>query len=524
MDMKPKYSFGWLIATIVLLLVPGARGQTQQPSAVREQVTITRSALVLTYPEGQTIAVKLKGTHRLPKANGEAKVERKKGATEIEVELDEMKPAHLFGGDFNTYVLWAISPEGQVNNLGEFILQGNRGKLNVSTRLETFGMFISAEPHYLVQYPSRFLVLENSRPTTQAASEVRTSQIEYRGSVGVYQFDRESLETAPEAKSEVRTELRQARIAIVLAERAQAQQFALEKLTQARVSLQQAEQLVQSRATRATIANMEKAAIRAAYEAQLQAEEGAARAAAEAERKAGEEQEARLREQAQRAEAAKRQAEAEAAQRRQSEEAARRAEGEARRAEEAARRAAEEATRRQQEEARRAAEEAARRQQAEAAAAQSAREAERAGQEREAARARMQKALGMVAETRESARGIIVNLPDILFDFNQATLRPEAREVISRIAGILMVTPGFRLKVEGHTDSVGTDEHNQKLSEKRAQAVKDYLMSANISPELISTEGFGKTQPIADNTTNEGRKKNRRVEIIIEDAGAPEVP
>jgi outer membrane protein OmpA-like peptidoglycan-associated protein len=131
----------------------------------------------------------------------------------------------------------------------------------------------------------------------------------------------------------------------------------------------------------------------------------------------------------------------------------------------------------------------------------------------------MQQALGLVAETRETARGLIVNLPDILFDTGRATLRPAAREVVSRIAGILLVSRGYRLKIEGHTDTVGSDAYNQKLSEKRAQSVYDYLLKAGVSPDLMTTAGFGKSQPVAPNTTAAGRQKNRRVEIVIEDTG-----
>jgi outer membrane protein OmpA-like peptidoglycan-associated protein len=486
----------------------GALAQATAPAG--SQATEVRESLALTYPEGKTITIKLMGTSRLPKANGEAKVERKKGATEIEIELDEMKPAVLFGGDFNTYILWSVSPEGYPTNLGEFVLAGNRSKLNVSTRLETFGLFVTAEPHYLVRSPSRFVVLENTRPTQQLGILKQTSQIRYRGYEGMYQFQRESLEKAPEARGEVRSELQQAQTAVRLAERAQAEKYALEKLTEARVYLRRAEEAVQGGVDRQVISNLGKTSIRTAYEAQQQAEEAAAQAAAEAERKAREAEEARLREEAQRS----------------ADEAARR-----RQAEEEARRQAEEAARLQAEEARRAAEEAARRQEAEAAAARAAAdaeraaaEAERAAREREEARARMQQALGQVAETRDTARGLIVNLPDILFDFNKATLRSQAREVISRIAGILMVARGFRLKVEGHTDSVGSEEYNLELSGKRAQSVRDYLVSAGVSSDLIATQGLGESSPIADNSTAEGRQKNRRVEIVIEDTGEMGLP
>jgi hypothetical protein len=222
--MRKKRSLGALCALAGMLFgfVPGV---AQEKVQIVKPVTAVRHSLGLTYPEGTTLSVKFRGTQRLPKASGEAKVETKKGATEIEIELDEMKPAYYFGGDYNCYVLWIASPEGHVDNAGEFILEGNRSKLNVSTPLETFGMFVTAEPHFLVRTPSRFVVLENTRPTRDIAP-IKTAQIEYRGFEGVYNYSQETLVQDPEAKGEVRVELRQARTAVELAEQAGAAEFA----------------------------------------------------------------------------------------------------------------------------------------------------------------------------------------------------------------------------------------------------------------------------------------------------------
>jgi len=144
-------------------------------------------------------------------------------------------------------------------------------------------------------------------------------------------------------------------------------------------------------------------------------------------------------------------------------------------------------------------------------------EAQRANQEREEARARMQAALSKVLETRMTARGLIMNVPDILFEFNKATLKPEARETLSRVCGILQVAEGYKLAFEGHTDSIGSVEYNQTLSEHRAESVRDYLVSCGLAAEIMSTQGFGKTRPIASNETDNGRQQNRRVEIVLEE-------
>ena len=145
-------------------------------------------------------------------------------------------------------------------------------------------------------------------------------------------------------------------------------------------------------------------------------------------------------------------------------------------------------------------------------------EAARANAEREAARNQMRQALSLVVETRETARGLILSLPDILFDFDKSTLRPEARETLSRVCGVLSVARGYDLSVEGHTDSIGADAYNQTLSEKRAEAVRSYFGGCELPSVEVTARGFGKTKPIASNDTTEGRQKNRRVEIVIEES------
>lgn len=483
-----------------------------------------RESLALTYPEGPTLSVKFQGTFRLPRASGEAKVERKRGTTEIEVELDEMKPATSFGGDYNTYVLWVVSPEGHVDNVGEFILRGNRSKLNVSTPLETFGMFVTAEPHFLVGTPSRFVVLENTRPTNDV-SPMKISRIKYRSFEGTYNFDNESLANTPEAKGEVRTHLEAARTAVELAERAGAEEFAPEQLADARAALQRAERGIGSGIGMSNQMLLGQEVVRLAVEAQKLAEERAFEAALQAERDANAEEIRSLEVSIQQAQSEAERARLETQQR----ELELRIEEEARqealeRAAEAARRAAE-----AEEETRLMAREKA---QAELQASASQRDAEAARREaeeaqqraneleeqRQAARQQLQATMSQVLEIRESARGLILSLPDILFDFDKATLKPQTREILAKLSGVLSVIQGYRLSIEGHTDSIGSEEYNQVLSEKRAQAVQSYLSNeGGLRPDLITSLGFGESQPVADNTSPTGRQKNRRVEIVVEE-------
>jgi outer membrane protein OmpA-like peptidoglycan-associated protein len=130
-------------------------------------------------------------------------------------------------------------------------------------------------------------------------------------------------------------------------------------------------------------------------------------------------------------------------------------------------------------------------------------------------RARLLAQLNQVLQTRDTARGLIVSMPDVLFDFNKYTLKPDARERLARISGIILAYPDLKLEIEGHTDAIGTDEYNQQLSDKRADTVRGYLVSSGVTPDHVSAVGLGKANPVADNSTSAGRKLNRRVEMVV---------
>ena len=164
------------------------------------------------------------------------------------------------------------------------------------------------------------------------------------------------------------------------------------------------------------------------------------------------------------------------------------------------------------------------RKQAEQDAQQAGQQAQLASQQAEQMREKLKEQLNKVLQTKETARGLIVNMSDVLFDFNKFALKPEAREKLAKVSGILLAYPNLKLQVEGHTDNVGSDEYNQRLSEQRADGVRDYLVLQSVPNGNISAQGYGKTQPIADNSTNSGRAQNRRVELVVSgDAiGVPE--
>jgi outer membrane protein OmpA-like peptidoglycan-associated protein len=519
--------------------------------------------LAVTYPFDHTIGIELEGTDRLPDGNGEAKVERKRGVTEIEIELDEMKPADRFGGDYHTYVLWAASPEGQVDNLGEFILRGNRSKLDVTTPLETFGLLVTAEPHYLVGSPSPFVVLENVR-SKSPSERVRTATIVYPGFEGDYRFDRESLENVDETSVTVHPHLAEARTAIDLALREGADRYAKRELQTAREALLRAEVMSESEDddVRDDLLAQAHEAVRLA----VLAGETAQRATAEVDVALRErdiaEKEARIRELESRGATAETAAERA---RLSAERERLRAELEAERASKAETRVSE-ADRRLRESVTSLAErdreiaDMERRlkeleQQADRARTEAERsrllveqqqlraqlEGERAAEaelrarremegrlaaeeqvkqlrlEREEARRELQATLERILEVRETARGLVMNIPNVLFDLDRATLKTEGREKLSRVASVLDLATGYRLSIEGHADNTGTRDYNMDLSLRRAEAVRDYLLAHGIGGNLMRIEAFGEDRPIVSNATAEGRQQNRRVEVVVEE-------
>ena len=142
-------------------------------------------------------------------------------------------------------------------------------------------------------------------------------------------------------------------------------------------------------------------------------------------------------------------------------------------------------------------------------------EAERASKAAEALRAQLLDQFSRILETRDTPRGLVVNMADVLFDTGKFNLRAPTREKLARLAGIVLAHPGLNLEVEGHTDSTGSDELNQKLSEQRAETTRAYLIEQGLQAGQITSKGFGKTMPVADNATAAGRQQNRRVELIV---------
>jgi len=365
--------------------------------------------------------------------------------------------------------------------------------------------------------PSRFVVLETVEPKNNLTGQMlSTSTIKYRGFEGVYNSSQETLVGEPKVKGEVRSDVRQAIVSVKLAERAGAQEFAADELAKARAAREKTLEASEANVDPKQLMVLGHETVRLAVEAQKLAEERSFQAALDNERQTRAQEIGSLKVSIEKAESEADRAKLQAQQRALELEIERSArQGAQAKADEAARLAAEEARRRQEAEAK-ADEFAKAKLAADAKAGAAEQDAERSKRERDEARAKLQSALSVVVETRETARGLIVNLPDILFDVDKATLKAQAREILSKVCGILLVAGNYNLSIEGHTDSTGSDAHNQGLSERRAQSVRDYLINSGLQSAVLTSKGFGETQPLVTNDTAEGRQRNRRVEIVIE--------
>ncbi len=480
------------------------------------------------------------GTALLPAAHGEAKVESKKGYMEIEVEFRNLPEATQFGAEYLTYVLWAITPEGRTSNLGEILRSGTSGKLDVTTELQAFGLVVTAEPYFAVSRPSDVVVMENIvRPDTLGKIELIDAKYELLQR-GQYEHLANVLDLRVNRKMPL--ELYEARNAIQIARTSGADRFATETFKKAEDDLQQAEAYRARNAGTKPVTMTARHAVQTAEDAraiavkrqdddllalerqatadrQASAENGRTAAELETTRVTREAAEARLR-------ADNDAARLKSANDAQSADA--RAEAERLRRDNDVQRIAAltEADRlKRDNDAQRASalSEADRlklESDAKLAAAQTdldraARDRAQAETDKAELRAKLLLQFNAILQTRDTARGLIVNLSDVLFDTAKFSLRPEAREKLAKVAGIVSGHPGLRLDVEGHTDNVGGDDYNQTLSEQRGSSVRDYLTQQGMAQGAVSTRGFGKTQPIATNDTAAGRQQNRRVELVI---------
>jgi outer membrane protein OmpA-like peptidoglycan-associated protein len=511
----------------------------QQPVVFRvEVVGRTTKAINYHHRQGST-EVAFEGTSLAPRAKGVVRVDSKTGATKIDAYIDKMPPATSIGDGYLTYVLWAITPEGRAQNMGELMIDGDDARLQAATELQTFGMIVTAEPYYAVTQPSDYVVAEaivKSGSTTGTVMPIETKyELVAKGGY-LAQLPPGDRVRLREARN-IPIDLMEARQAVAIAKAAGADHYAADTMRKAEVDLRNAESFLMSGGDKKKIQTLARHVTQLGEDARLIAvrkahDEALAAERASLEKTAQDEQDRRRRAEtdaaAQTRAAALAEEQAAAARRRellnQQQTAALVAEKERQmalereRAAQAALRQAEsqaEADRARREEARVREDALARQRSLEAETARAREAADRAEAERAKMRAELVRQLNVVLATRETARGLIVNMSDVLFDTGLHTLRPGAREKLARISGIILAHPDMRIEVEGHTDSVGGVDLNQRLSEKRADSVRTYLISQGVDSNSIVARGFGKSKPVADNATAAGRQQNRRVELVV---------
>lgn len=492
--------------------VPAPSQQTYDNTPLYRIQVVGREIPAINYFQRKGVTtIGFTGTSLLPEAHGEARVQATPGRTEIRASFDHLSPANGFGPEYLTYVLWAITPEGRPINLGE-VLPGKNGKdqISVTTNLEAFGLIVTAEPYFAVTMPSDVVVAQNEVLHGKTQGGIEEVNVHYSLLPrGAYEETAGRHAVLHPIRTDERSplELYEAENAVQIAESGGADQYAADTMATAKQALQNAEDYDRHKRDRKqtityareavqtaedariiTIRKLRAADEMAQHEAQVRAQQAAAQAQQTAEQEA----------------AARAQAEQNAQQAQQQEAAAQQ---EQQQAEQAAA-----AARQQQQQAEQEA--AAARQQQQLAEQQ----AQQLAQQAEQARERLRQQLGQILQTRETARGLIMSMSDVEFGFNKYDLKPDAKVKLAKISGILLAYPDLKVQVNGYTDNIGSPTYNQKLSEERADSVRDFLISQNVPSSDVTGQGYGESNPIADNSTSAGRAQNRRVELVVSGA------
>src|SRR6202521_4391632 len=524
---------------VVMTLGVSAQAQTQRqtpadsgnptPTFRNNVVSRTTRAVSYRHRSGAT-KINFQGTDLMPGAAGEAKVESKRGALEVEVEFSGLDRPTSFGNEYLTYVLWAISPEGRPVNIGEVLVGDNhRSKLDVTTDLQAFALIVTAEPYYAVRRPSNLVVLENAiRSDTVGATEAVDAKYELIDRGGYiptgYKFDPVIL------NAKLPLEFFEARNALRIAQSSGAERYASTSYEKAVRQMNEADALATGKhENKKSLISLSREVVQTAEDAREIAVKHIDEERAETERSAGAGREASSNARANEESRRRASAEVLTADAERDRNDAQKKQHVAEADSDRNRAAAAPSGARLQQAAGAPADAERDRNDAQhkqyvaeadsdrnrAAAASSDAQLKDAVRDREELRARLLQQFNLILETRDTARGLVVNMSDVLFDSGKYTLRPLAREKLSKISGIVLAYPSLKLAVEGNTDSVGTESFNQELSEKRAEGVRSYLTAQGVPGSSTTATGFGKTRPIASNDTSEGRQQNRRVELIV---------
>ena len=499
------------------------------PTPIFQVNVVSRSVQAVNY-EHRSGASKLDfaGTDLMPSANGEAKVNSKRGSIEIEAEFGNLQKPTTFGNEYLTYVLWAISPEGRAVNVGEVLVSDNhRSKLNVTTDLQAFALIVTAEPYYAVRQPSNVVVLENvAREDTKGTTEAVNAKYELMERGGYnptgYKFDPVVL------NARLPLEFFEARNALRIAQSEGAEQYASDSYEHAIQLMNNADEYATSRhIDRKPLIAVAREAVQTSEDARAIAVKKLDEIRLSNERQDSADAQAKSQGQADDAIRQKDQAQSDAvnalAAKTQAESDAAKARADAAEAQSATAQAQSDMATSAATSASEVSAAQADAEQSRLAAEQAQQSAQQAETDKAAMRTRLSEQLNSILQTRDSARGLIVSMSDVLFDTGKYSLKPGAREKLAKVAGILLAYPGLDIEVGGYTDNVGSDEMNQTLSENRAGSVRDYLVQQGVLTNSVSARGFGNTSPVASNDNSSGRQQNRRVELLVsgEAIGSP---
>jgi outer membrane protein OmpA-like peptidoglycan-associated protein len=478
-----------LLAAGVLLLGTGVVSTVASPARLAGRTT-----LAITYQAGTRTSVDLVGTALRPGVIGTADVEREKGRTKIKVHMHRLPNPQSLGSFYTTYLLWAVAPEGQAVNLAE-LPHSSDFDTEVTTSFQTFGLIVTAEPHSAVSLPSPMVLAENVAQKDTVGG-FQTGHLEYSGAT----YD--ALTRVDVSRRDFHTPLLVlgAHRAVEIAKSAEADEYARADLQKAETDLGTLDTAWPQRGQPLPkdLASIARDVMRTAEHARSESVQKAEQARIANERNAANARVAGAMNEADRAKAQAAQSDVEAnvakVQAQQDRAASAQARADAQQAQASA-------------------------DQARMNEASALQQAEQARVEKDELQERLYTSISAILQTRREARGLIVSLSDVLFDFDRSTLTQGARERLSKLVGLLVAYPGsYRVTTEGHTDSVGTHEYNSRLSADRAASVTAYLLSAGLPPEKVGAAvGFAETQPVATNETAEGRQANRRVEIVISD-------
>lgn len=502
------------IAMMILILLCGL--------AVFAQSDLPRQTVAITYPLDETVNVKFRGTTLLPRLKGEAKVKRAgRRGTRVELHIDDLPRASELGGIYSTYVLWAISPDGRVDNMGEIKRSGSSfvdSKLDVTTPLQTFALIVTAEPHFLMKVPSRMVVLENLPPQRPGNSQIATVNVQYIGNSSDYFRDPRVPEVADADYRLLPVSLLGARQSVNLAKFAGAAQDAPNELQAAEDDLRAAEQAWRLNEGEAAVDLLARKATSTGARAE---EIAVVRKAARLRR-----DEARVRDEALRS------AERTAEQGQREIDQLRTALDREQRARELAENNAETANQQLREQrievARlrdelqtvRAEGENAKlrlaRLEGEKQAEENRRLTSQNEQDRRAAETSLKQTLAKYGTVKETSRGVQLILPETIWaNARGADLNSKAAAKLEPLAALLASNPDYQIMIETFTDNRGDEVSLQQLTQDRARVLSERFQTAGVEPSRIQANGMGASNPITPNTTVAGRSKNRRTEITL---------